>query len=135
MQRDLQFAAAEWIRADWDSTASPREKEPVRFLKCDQYQSGRRPLIKMDPKWSRLGFMTGGQNYPDFLLGTDILPDYLVLRADSVREDGGDIPEFIGFGEKVQEGVDAKAYRQVHVDTIDGITFAVFKNPDLPVRD
>ena len=135
MERDLQLAAAEWIRSDWKETASSQEEAPLRVLKCDQYQSGKRPLIDMDPKWSRLGFMTGGQNYPDFLRGTDILPDYLVLRADSIREDGGDIPNFIGFGENVQGEGDATPYRQVHVDTVDGITFAVFKRPDLPVRD
>jgi len=76
--------------------------------------------------------MAGGQNYPDFLRGLDILPDYIVLPA---ANSNGDIPGFISFDEKVVNGTDARQYRQVHVDTIDDITFAVFRNADLSARD
>ena len=137
IERDIQIAAAEWIRTDWDNLdASQDESQSLRLMKCDQYQSGKRPLIKTNIKWTRLGFMAGGQIYPDFLLESDILPDYIVLPAEAINGNSeGNIPDFIGFDEKVVDGTVARQYRQVHVDTIDGITFAVFRNSALQPRD
>ena len=105
-------------------------------MKCDQYQSGKRPLVEAYAKWSRLGFLAGGQDYHDFRRESDILPDYIVLPAEFFKRNGnGDIPDFIGPDETVMDGTGARQYRQVYIDTIDGITFAVFRNTSLSARD
>ena len=137
MERNLHLAAADWIRSDWNKLAASQEG-PLRVMKCDQYQSGKRPLVETNTEWPRLGYMAGGQNYPGFLRGSDILPDYIVLPAEFFSgNDNGDIPDFIGFDETIVEGtdMDARQFRQVHVDTVDGLTFAIFRNADLQVED
>ena len=132
MERDIHLAAAEWLRSDWNKLPASQEA-PVRIMKCDQYQSGKRPLVETYTEWPRLGFFAGGQNYPDFLVDSGILPDYIVLPAAYFAGDdsGRDIPDSIVFG----RNAGSKQYRQVHVDTVDGITFAVFRNTSLSVRD
>jgi len=136
IERDIQLLAAEWIRSDWNRLPASQEA-PVRIMKCDQYQSGKRPLVETYEEWPRLGFLAGGQNYPAFLRESDILPDYIVLPAEFFRGngDGDDIPDSVGFGENQQDGTGSKQYRRVHADTIDGITFAIFRNSALQLRD
>jgi len=134
-ERNLQFAAAEWLRSDWNKLPASRE-ESIRIMKCDQYQSGKRPLVETYTEWPRLGYFAGGQNYPGFLQDSDIFPDYIVLPAYFFVENKQDnIPDSIGFGGNNQDGTDSKQYRQVHVDTVDGITFAVFRNSMLQPCD
>ena len=76
------LAAAEWIRWDWKTRAGT---SAVTEMKCDRYQSGRRPLVKSD--LIRTGYLCGGQNYPEFLRGRRIPPDYIV-SAVPIREKG-----------------------------------------------
>ena len=132
IERSIQFAAADWIRSDWDKIPVSREA-PIQTLKCDQYQSGKRPLVRTNSKWTRLGFLAGGQIYPEYLRSSNILPDYIVLPEASFAENNqnGLIPESIIFGENKQDGINSKPYRQVHVDTVDGVTFAVFRDAAL----
>ena len=86
------LAAAQWIRRDWKN----RAKLPaVAGMKCDQYQSGRRPLVQSD--LSRTGYLCGGQSYPEFLRGLGIRPDYIVSCAP-VREEGFLPPVRLGAG-------------------------------------
>ena len=136
IERDILLAAADWIRSDWDNRPASQEA-PIKIMKCDQYQSGKRPIVETQAKWSRLGFLAGGQDYHEFLRESDILPDYIVLPADfftgNNRNDA--IPDSIGSGEIQPDGTVLKQYRQVHVDTIDGITFAVFRNSSLSAQD
>ena len=135
IERDIQLAAAAWISSDWDELPASTEEKNLDFLKCDQYQSGKRPFVKTNENWIRLGFMAGGQSYPDFLRESGILPDYIVLPADSFHGNRKDIPDFIVFDEMAAGGTDVRQYRKVHIDTIDGITFAVFRNADLSAKD
>ena len=41
MERELTLVAADWIRQDWNARSSSR----IPWLKCDEYQSGKRPLV------------------------------------------------------------------------------------------
>ena len=128
-ERDLQLAAAEWIRSDW-SKLPASNGDPLRVMKCDQYQTGKRPLISTDPDWLRLGFMTGGQYYPEFLRASGIIPDYIVLPADPPADepgaDGTEAPDTDADAPAAPDG-----YRIVHSDTVDGITFFIFRNAAL----
>ena len=76
------LAAAEWIRRDWQARSGG---SAVAGMKCDQYQSGRRPLVRSD--LARTGYLCGGQNYPEFLRDVGIRPDYIVSSVP-VREEG-----------------------------------------------
>ncbi len=127
MERDLQIVAAEWIRSDWSKLPASKEG-PLRAMKCDQYQSGKRPLIDTNCEWPRLGFMAGGQYYPDFLRDSDIRPDYIVLPAASAGSDSG-----IEAGLETDEPdpVAPEGFLSVHADTVDGITFFIFRNAAL----
>lgn len=128
MERDLQIVAAEWIRSDW-SRLPASDGDPLRVMKCDQYQSGKRPLIDTDSNWPRLGFMTGGQDYPEFLRDSGIVPDYIVLPAAPPNETGDGSEE--GLEAVICEPTAPDGYRIVHSDTVDGITFFVFRNAAL----
>ena len=135
-ERNFHFVAAEWIRSDWNRL--PASQEPrLRIMKCDEYQSGKRPLLETCTEWPRLGFFAGGQNYAAFLQKSDILPDYIVLPAAFFGEkiQDGDIPDSIVFGENDRDETGSKGYRRIHVDTVDGITFAVFRNAALQPGD
>ncbi len=132
MERSFHFVAAEWIRSDWNRLPAANEA-PLQVMKCDQYQSGKRPLVETYTEWPRLGCFAGGQNYPEFLRGSDILPDYIVLPAEFFAENdqNGDIPVIFDYRVSEQDEAVSRQYRQVHADTVDGITFAVFRNAAL----
>ena len=88
IERRICFASADWIRADWAKLAAEDaslREGPLPYLKCDQYQSGKRPLV-LSGKWNRIGWLAGGQAIPDFLYDAGVLPDYIVTR------DPADIP-------------------------------------------
>ena len=83
IERRIALTAADWIHADWPLTVSDCDEaliRPVPHLKCDQYQSGRRPLV-LSTDWNRIGWLAGGQMYPDFLRTARVMPDYVVTRA------------------------------------------------------
>ena len=128
MERDLQIAAADWIRSDW-SKLPASDDGALNVMKCDQYQSGKRPLVDTDSNWPRLGFMTGGQYFPEFLRDSGIVPDYIVLPANPPAESGsgGDA----GLEMAADEPAVPDGYRLVHSDTVDGITFFIFRNAAL----
>lgn len=127
MERDLQFAAAEWIRSDWSALPASQEP-PLRAMKCDQYQSGKRPLVDTGSVWPRLGFLAGGQNFPDFLRGSDILPDYIVVPADALDGTGFDDDDI---EDEIRYLAVPGAYREVRADSIDGIRYFIFRNAAL----
>ena len=82
IERRISMTAADWIRADWALTVSDGGEallKPVPYLKCDQYQSGRRPLV-LSGRWNRIGWLAGGQTHPDFLRDAGVMPDYVVTR-------------------------------------------------------
>ena len=74
IKRAITFRAAEWIAKDWN--AATAEAGP-RAMRCDQYQSGKRPLVRAE-KWDRIGYLCGGQAYTEFLKCRGELPDYIV---------------------------------------------------------
>ncbi len=129
MERDLQIAAAEWIRADWDKLPASKEG-PLRAMKCDQYQPGKRPLVDTNCEWPRLGFMSDGQNYPEFLRGSEIRPDYIVLPADPVCDDA-DPDADAGLEAEGRVPAAPEGFLSVHTETVDGITFFIFRNAAL----
>ena len=126
-ERDLQHTVAEWIRSDWDKLPASQEG-PLRIMKCDQYQSGKRPLVETDSNWPRLGYMAGGQDFPAFLRGSAILPDYIIVPSEAFAETGFGI---IYQKETAQYLAAPGVYREVHTDTVDGIRFFVFRNTAL----
>lgn len=82
------------IKKDWAPV--PAAARPTH-MKCDCYQSGRRPLV--DTPWRRVGYLCGGQDYPEFFRALNIPPDYIVspeespappgyILVDAVREGG-----------------------------------------------
>lgn len=75
-RRKLTLQAARIIRQDWKG----RKTAPVRKMKYDQYQSGRRPLVAST--YSRVGYFAGGQNMKPFLQKEKIFPDYIVLEKE-----------------------------------------------------
>ena len=127
MERDLQLAAAEWIRSDWSALPASQEP-PLRVLKCDQYQSGKRPLVDTGSYWLRLGFFAEGQDFPEFLRGSDTLPDYIVVPADALAETGFDDA---GIEKALRYLAVPGAYREVHADAVDGIRYFIFRNTAL----
>ena len=72
MERELTLAAAEWIRRDWNA----RNTLQIPWLKCDEYQSGKRPLVDSD--FQRIGYLCGGQQIPVFMKNAGVVPDYVV---------------------------------------------------------
>ena len=82
IERRISMTAADWIRADWALTVSDGDEaliRPLPYLKCDQYQSGRRPLV-LSGRWNRIGWLAGGQAHPEFLRDAGVMPDYVVTR-------------------------------------------------------
>ena len=107
IERRIALAAADWIRADWALAVSgDKAFRPVPHLKCDQYQSGRRPLV-LSSDWNRIGWLAGGQMYPDFLRTAEVLPDYVVTHAPA------DLPSM----------------RLVHTDTILDTDYYIYQSP------
>lgn len=72
MERELTLVAADWIRQDWNARSSSR----IPWLKCDEYQSGKRPLVDSD--FQRIGYLCGGQQIPAFMKNAGVVPDYVV---------------------------------------------------------
>jgi len=108
IERRISMAAADWIRADWALTVSDGDEalvRPLSYLKCDQYQSGRRPLV-LSGRWNRIGWLAGGQVHPDFLRDAGIMPDYIVTR------DPADLPSM----------------RLVYADTILDTDYYIYKS-------
>lgn len=66
--------AALWISNDWGNGDSL----DLNIFKCDQYQSGKHPLVKSE--FERIGYLCGGQNYPAFFAVRNIMPDYIVSQ-------------------------------------------------------
>ena len=58
--------------------------------------------------------------------------DLSPLKKISVRDEMNCLKLF---DEKIVDGTDSRQYRQVHIDTVDGLTFAVFRNADWQTKD
>jgi len=81
-ERLISFRAARWIAEDWKRSAHPF---PLKLVKCDQYQSGRHPLVRSP--FSRVGYLCGGQRWPEFFLRAGgIAPEYIVGTAPGCPE-------------------------------------------------
>ena len=92
-ERQLSTLCAAWIKSDWEKcseTAAGRAEERIRVLRCDQYQSGKRPLV--DSPFDRIGYLCGGQAYSPFLAGEGIEPDYVVNEEPFPPSDGSWTP-------------------------------------------
>ena len=76
--RLLALQAAELIRRDWAAQPAPGV---FTLLKCDQYQSGRRPLVQAHHKVLQAGYLCGGQAYLDFLSAAGVPPDYILSAS------------------------------------------------------
>lgn len=72
LEQKVSRRVAAWVRDDWGERVS----SPVLSFKCDQYQSGKRPLIQSC--FDRIGYLCGGQNYRNFFADRNIAPDYIV---------------------------------------------------------
>ena len=76
LERKLSFAASAWIRQDWNG----RRTLPLTQMKCDEYQSGKRPLVESE--FQRIGYLCGGQQLPEFLKSSGVRPDYTVSAGE-----------------------------------------------------
>ena len=74
IDRRISQRTAAWIRKDWHPQPAPADFDR---MKCDQYRSGRRPLVWSE-KWSQVGYLCGGQQYPEFFGGLGIPADYAI---------------------------------------------------------
>lgn len=81
-ERTISREAAAWIVNDWKNCHTTL---PVTIFKCDQYQSGKRPLVQSE--WMRIGWLSGGQNYPEFFISRNVMPDYIVSRFPVTKSD------------------------------------------------
>lgn len=75
LPRLIALKASEWIRRDWQTMP---DVGAMTLLKCDQYQSGRRPLVLAKHKVMQIGYLCGGQPYPEFLRASGVPPDYII---------------------------------------------------------
>lgn len=82
-ERLMSREVAARIREDWATLPAGVRPMPV---KCDVYQSGRRPLV--DTRWRRVGYLCGGQAYPEFFRALNIPPDYIVSPKESPAPPG-----------------------------------------------
>ena len=71
-KRILVLKASEIIRNDWNE----RHTAPILALKCDVYQSGKRPLV--ESRLGQIGYLAGGQGLSDFKKYSNYKPDYVV---------------------------------------------------------
>lgn len=76
-KRILVLKASEIIRNDWNE----RHTAPILALKCDVYQSGKRPLV--ESRLGQIGYLAGGQGLSDFLKYSNYKPDYVVSEKNS----------------------------------------------------
>lgn len=72
--RRMSLKTAAAIQKNWTPPPGATKLTPMR---CDQYQSGKRPLVQSD--WLRVGYLSGGQTYPEFFGPLKIAPDYIVV--------------------------------------------------------
>lgn len=78
--RRLSMKTATAINKNWTPPPAAVDLTKLRCMRCDQYQSGRRPLVQTD--WLRVGYLSGGQTYPEFFRPLGIVPDYIVIMND-----------------------------------------------------
>ena len=69
--------AAKWIREDRERDRYA-DRSPLMYMKCDLYQSGRRPLVRSEYKLSRIGYLCGGQEHSDLFASLGVPPEYIV---------------------------------------------------------
>lgn len=82
IERRISQRTAAWIRKDWRPQPAPAGFDR---MKCDQYRSGRRPLV-WGEEWNRIGYLCGGQKYPEFFNELGIPPDYIISpENDEIR--------------------------------------------------
>ena len=90
-ERQLSRAAAAWIRDDWRrNTGAECAIGKIAVLRCDQYRSGRRPLV--ESPFERIGYLCGGEEYAAFLRPEGVEPDYIVIEEPRPDFDGEWIP-------------------------------------------
>ena len=94
--------AAAFVSRDWEPSSRAAGPEA---MKCDQYQSGRRPLVSSP--WRRVGYLCGGQTYPEFFAGLGIPPDYVVVPERDEVPAG-----YVHVGTVRENGVAAKICRR-----------------------
>ena len=87
--------AAATVKRDWKAAAAPPR---YGQMKCDQYQSGKSPLVLSERR--QVGYLCGGQAYPEFFRALGIPPDYVVIPEKTPPPAG-----FVRIGE-VGEGSD-----------------------------
>ena len=87
IDRAVTLQAAKWIKKDWNAATAPAAP---RAMRCDQYQSGKRPLVS-SLEWDRTGYLSGGQAYTEFLKWQGERPDYIVTPHRSAAFSGYDL--------------------------------------------
>ena len=93
--RRLSLKTATAINKNWTPPANAVRLTDPRYMRCDRYQSGKRPLVQSD--WLRVGYLSGGQSYPEFFRSLGIAPDYIVIMNDGRNLPGYErIAEFPG---------------------------------------
>lgn len=90
------LTAAKWIRNDRERDRVA-DRPPVMYMKCDRYQSGRRPLVRSSHKLSRVGYLCGGQEHSELFASLGIPPDYIVSNAPE-NAPGYDLVEQFAIG-------------------------------------
>lgn len=85
--------AAARIRDDWRPASNSGRRD---LMKCDQYQSGRAPLVEA-PR-PQTGYLCGGQPYPEFFRALNVPPDYVI-----VQEPSRSLPGYVRIGEVREE--------------------------------
>lgn len=100
--RRISLRAAAWIGKDWHPQPAPAVFDQ---MKCDQYQSGRHPLV-WSGKWSRVGYLCGGQKYPEFFGELGIPADYALSP-----EKEEPFPGYVRAGTFEEGGVTAYLYK------------------------
>jgi len=101
--RLLSQQAASLIKEDW----RPQPK-PAGFdqMKCDHYQSGRRPLVQTCNPMRAVGYLCGGQEYRELFGLWGFSPDYI---ATPNRE--APLPGYVLLGEVKSDGQTAYVFK------------------------
>ena len=106
LHRRVSMKAAEWIRRDW----KPAPDAPaLSMMKCDQYNSGRRPLVQSE--WERVGYLCGGQQIPKFFLTQGLRPDYILTEKKSMN-----FPGYVRVGAVTVETETAYIHKRREID-------------------
>ena len=104
IRRRLTIEAAAWVKRDWRPRPNP---EGIGRMKCNHYHSDRRPLVKSD-KFGRVGYLCGGQVYPDYFFWWCIPPDYIITANKDERFSG-----YVPVGEVRAEGETAYIHNPI----------------------